>query len=74
MHQDERCRESLSCSMGSNVSFNGGRHGNNGRPKVVVKNDASSNALIVVMARIKGWMFSSKMGRFSDATFTLPNW
>ncbi len=32
----------------------------------------SLNALIVVMAQIKGWMFRSKMGRFSDATFTLP--
>ncbi len=32
----------------------------------------SSNALIVVMAQNKGWMFSSKMGRFSDAMFTLP--
>jgi hypothetical protein len=32
----------------------------------------SSNALIVVMAQIKGWMFSSEMGWFSDATLTLP--
>jgi hypothetical protein len=31
-----------------------------------------SNALIVVMAQIKGWIFSSKMGQFSDVMFTLP--
>ncbi len=32
----------------------------------------SLTALIVVMARIKGWMFNSKIGWFSDATFKFP--
>jgi hypothetical protein len=32
----------------------------------------SLNALIVVMARIKGWMLSFEMDQFSAATFTLP--
>jgi hypothetical protein len=54
------------------VSFNRGHNGNNERPKRVVKHDIVFESSHCGDGTNKGWIFSSKMGHFSDATFTFP--